>query len=522
MNDLTPYERFLAGNLQNLPLPDEDVAWSEMKKLLEEKDDDRPLIATWLKGCLPWLVGVLLLGSGALLWYNWQNSGQLKTGDDKSTRGSHEVQQKSADTSVRSSITVSKATQEDPPNGDQDDASTSPVKLTNPVIETGESQTGSLTEGSAGRSIAHGVPGTTKIRSTSPGVANINGKDSKEEGTGTRRNTSRPGVVDGKVSAKVSRPASVEDQKEIVARNDNPTIKKNAGDSAEVNDFAQREIEQEKTPVNDTISELTEIVPGVENSVSQDSAKVLIADSVKKIQPASKDSLKVADSTGNTRKKRTPFTFAAGLAVNQFIPFDGEKPVPYDYFGRKSSLGDYIPSVYLRAMKPRWFIQSEFRYGAPNAVKEFVYSKKTTIDTFQNTSTSLKTLKKTFYHQIPLTFHYFITKNWSVGVGIAYNKFTRAVRQEDVRLGFPGTITDTLISSNIVQDGKDSAFVSHSFQWIAETQYRWKRFSLGLRFAQGLQPYIKYTDPESGLPAEKRNQSLNAFLRYDLWRSKKK
>jgi len=50
MNDRLPYEEQLASQWHDLPLPDENMAWADMKRRLEE-DDDNGIIPIWLRGC---------------------------------------------------------------------------------------------------------------------------------------------------------------------------------------------------------------------------------------------------------------------------------------------------------------------------------------------------------------------------------------------------------------------------------------------------------------------------------------
>lgn len=509
MKELTPYEQFLADNLRNLPVPNEDMAWKEMKKLLEEKKDDRPLLPPFLKGCLPWLIIAILAAIGIVVWYN-------------NTKNSHSNSHSSADHAAGSKLkkqmvdSLNEAGFSSHQNLAEKD-SISPTNLSRE--DSGAGEKFKEQKDVTGRVL----PSDSKIGSNASDEAATIASSLKDSPTKIKRAGAAKRTTETRESKSPKKTYSSRGKIKSAIR----TPSSSADDAVETADARTLQQPEGVEKVAEAVQKNAE-----ENVLEKDYADSTIVDSVDEKKPRDVDSLitqpgkmdraVVSKDSSAKRKSGNPFTFAAGLSVNQYIPTNGEKPVPYDFMGRKGSLGDYIPSVYFRAMKPRWFIQSEFRYGAPNNVKEFVYSSKRTIDTFQTVTTSLKTLKKTFYHQVPVTFNYFVTKNWSVGIGIAYNKFTRAVRQEDVRVGIPGTTIDTLISSNLVQDGKDSAFVSNSFQWIAETQYRWRRFSLGLRFAQGLQPYIKYTDPTTGLPAEKKNQSLNAFLRFDLWRSSKK
>src|SRR5678816_2731893 len=64
MNKRLPYEERLAEQLKDVSLPDENMAWVDMKRRLEEDDDDR-IIPFWLNGCLLWtLFGILILTMG--------------------------------------------------------------------------------------------------------------------------------------------------------------------------------------------------------------------------------------------------------------------------------------------------------------------------------------------------------------------------------------------------------------------------------------------------------------------------
>src|SRR5437762_6584266 len=64
MNERLPYEEQLAQQWKDLPLPDENMAWADMKRRLDEDDDDG-LIPLWLRGCTFWgLIAIFLLGLG--------------------------------------------------------------------------------------------------------------------------------------------------------------------------------------------------------------------------------------------------------------------------------------------------------------------------------------------------------------------------------------------------------------------------------------------------------------------------
>ena len=264
----------------------------------------------------------------------------------------------------------------------------------------------------------------------------------------------------------------------------------------------------------------------VEDSIATiDDQKVVIT-------KASPEEEKKASTSQNTQAKpvkrdssESSFSFAAGFSLHQQLPINGQKFVPYNSEGRKGTLADYIPSVYVRMYKrDKWFIQSEFRYGAPQYTKEFLYQQRT--DSARNGFITQSTsLKKTYYHQLPLTFNYFISKNLSVGAGIMWNKFVSAISSQDIVQHNNLTGTDSIISKGTILVPKitdsGNVFVRSWFQALFEAEYKWKRFSVGAKYAVGLEPYIKF-ELQAGVPQQEKNSSVDIFLRYELWRSKKK
>jgi hypothetical protein len=221
--------------------------------------------------------------------------------------------------------------------------------------------------------------------------------------------------------------------------------------------------------------------------------------------------------------KSLKFSFAAGLSLHQQLPINGQKFVPYNLEGRKGTIADYIPSVYVRAyQKNKWFIQSEFRYGAPQYTKEFVYQQEVDTNLFITTTKSTR-LNKTYYNQLPLTFHYHLSKRLSVGTGIMWNKFVSAISSQDVVqhnniTGLDSTSKGTILVSKAKDSG--NVFVKSWFQVVFDAEYKWKKFSFGAKYSIGLQPYIKFELPGAA-PTQERNNSLDIFIRYELWRSKK-
>lgn len=448
----------LDDRFSNLPLPDEDRAWQDMKKRLEKDDEDRFIVLPpFLQGCVGWTLLLALL-LGGTFWFYFHDGGEAK----ESKEEAREVRQ-----------TPGSAARPD-----------SARTVNNPTPEAHKG---------ASRHIPAAMGDTTASKEKYVHRAGRSEIDQAALKTGRRGISSRELTRKSPVVSKAR------------------TMQKAVGEDV----YPRREaLANNKTPkvAEDTTS-------GGENHFPADSAATKVDTTTRQQPPA------VADSVQNTPPKkqdrRKEYRLAAGIALQQQVPFDGQEWTPYNYRGRKGSLADYVPSVYLRLYRgQKWFVQSEFKYGAPQYTREFVYSKEVKTDTFGIRSSTSYRLKKTYYHQLPFSFNVYVKPSWSVGTGIVYNRFYGAVSDREVRMGTSAS-PDTVVSKELVLDKNESLFRSTNLQWLLETQYRVNRWSFGGRFAQGLQPYIEYVD-EQGKNKKERNHSLQFFIRYELWTSKKK
>jgi hypothetical protein len=170
----------------------------------------------------------------------------------------------------------------------------------------------------------------------------------------------------------------------------------------------------------------------------------------------------------------------------------------------------------------KWFVQAEFRYGGPQSVKEFSFSRKTDYDTTNlKITTTTQWLKKTYYHQLPLSFNYYLRPNLSVGIGGMYSRFYGAVTEQEIKIQNVSAGTETIFKQIIpIKHFTDSFLYKTQVHVLVQADYQWKNLSFGLRYAKDMQPYIKFTKPD-GTVDEEKNQSLQLVVRYQLWKSKK-
>ncbi len=227
---------------------------------------------------------------------------------------------------------------------------------------------------------------------------------------------------------------------------------------------------------------------------------------------------KEAIATKNTPSYRNKkYQLSAGIGVQQIVPVGGQKAVSYGYNGIKSTFSDYIPSMYLRLERNKqWFLQGEFNYAAPQLVKEFSYNRHTKADTSGTITTATLRLKKTFYHEIPISFSYYIHHNWSAGIGGVYSLFRGAIAEKEIMKNNMQTQTQSVVKQIVPIAGYTDSFLYKSHMYLLlQTDYNWRRLSLGLRYTQDVQPYIRYTLPDGRIDDQK-NSSLKFILRFRL------
>jgi hypothetical protein len=222
-------------------------------------------------------------------------------------------------------------------------------------------------------------------------------------------------------------------------------------------------------------------------------------------------------------QKQRKVIVKAGLGLQQQIPIAGQAITPYTYNGTKGSLPDYLPHIYVQVQKEeRWFMEGDFKFGMAQAVDEFLYSQKTTYDSATlNLTVTTVSLMKTYYHDLSLSFNYFLVPNLSIGVGGVYSWFDAAISEQEISTSNIPTQATHLVKQIIpMKHFTDSFLYRNQLRILGQVGYQWKRLSFALRYTKDIQPYIKYTRP-NGTVTEQKNQSLQFLLRYRLWQTRR-
>jgi hypothetical protein len=452
-------KQYMDEQWDDLPLPDGELAWEKMEVLLD-KDKKRRIVPLWF-----WrygVLGLLLFGlaAGAWMWIR-----KDKTDEKVGHRTAKEMD----------NVPAGKA-----PTTDK--------------IETNKSAS------------------TQEEKQTRVSAPTTNDLPSKTEGTG------------------INSPAPIEAQPEKTKNPRQPITNENnqrSGQKATVRTTKKRSQPPATSSVNSPVT-VTDSPP----SADRKDAKPALVDSAKVTSAPLKDTADKKDTVAtktaepivnNTHKKdsqskKKPFIFTAGVGLQQAIAFAGQESSSFNYKGKQNSLSDRIPSIYLRLQKGAWFAQAEFQYAVPQPVEQFSFAQKTSYDVASlNVNTEQFTIRKLYYHQLPVSVNYFVFPNLSVGAGATYSILAGAVTEQEVTSKNVQTGSESVSRSLAPIEGfKDSFLYKTTAGILVQTDYHWKRFALGLRYTQNLEPFIQYTRPDGVLSNEK-NRVLQAILRFRLF-----
>jgi hypothetical protein len=481
MNENQPYRQ--DDEWSDLPLPGQDESWEKMEALLD-KEEKRRVIPPFFLNC----AGIALVSAIiiAAAWLAFRPGGWLSENSVATTEmKDQQVQTNQHTPSINDPAFV-------------------------PEKKNNENTAGSL------------------LKNSSDGSASITTEKQDNRQTGQTTYTQLNPARTASTAKAKSPPVGL-------------SAKTNAAKSfrkSEGPDLAKVKIDNKKT--DDAFPGVRITDPGVSNpgtgqkdSTTKTATSETPADDSKNSQTGLISEVKKADTIQSAasgedpqqikNKKPSRYSFSAGLGVQQQLRSGTQLAYSSDYYGGNGVFSEHIPSVYFRVHhRENWFAQAEFRFGAPQFVKDYSYARRIRYDTSSNNLVvSSMRLRKLYYHQLPFSFNYNVLPRLSVGAGGVYSIFYRAVTEQETKASNVTTGTESFSKSTQRIPGfRDSFFFKSQVQFILNTDYRWKNFSIGLRYKKDLQPYIKYTKPD-GVVEEDMNDAIEVILRYRLWKSRK-
>lgn len=482
---------YLQDDWDDLPLPGQDESWKKMEALLD-KEERRRIIPPYLLNCAGIALAVAIVGITAWLAFRPGGFFDEKNIAQVEKQGSSTQQTTVKEAGKEGILKAGPGNTEDKPvNSNSENRVTSEDK---PLVSTQDE----IEKGNALVSVHAGKPV-------------VNERRTNEIKPSEKKRFAKPSPKKNDIEVSKNRYADqnaaankTPDQKAngilpgVTLKNDNP------GKSAQ--DQKDSATKTAITSAGDPVTKNT--TASIVNTDKADTANAM--------PPV------VSEREIKTMKPRR-FSFSAGLGIQQQLRNGTQLAYSSDYYGKKGVFSEHIPSFYFRVHhKENWFAQAEFRFGAPQLVKDYSYARKIRYDTgTSNLVVSTLRLRKLYYHQLPISFNYNVLPHLSVGAGGVYSIFYRAVTEQEVKATniYTGAETYSKFTQR-VPGYSDSFFFKSQLQFILHTDYRWKNFSLGLRYKKDLQPYIKYTKPDGKIEDE-MNDAVEVILRYRLWKSKR-
>ena len=456
-------EKQYSDQWDNLPLPDGDVAWQKMELLLG-KEEKRRIVPVWFwryAGLSLFVIG-LAVGGWLLLQSSKSNPGKTSSSGIETARPGSKKQE--------TNITT-----------------TPEEKHNNVVDEKEKTNEQTITSSPTADAIVTDKTVPTTSSTVKRRASSVVEKSETQQKTSGQHNHRKPSTT---IIFKSQPSLQKQKLEATIVKEDSVATKESLTVSDTPNSAEEKDVITEKK----------------ENIVKKDSAT----------KPEEPNNIK--EEKKDSAKKKAAFIVSAGAGFQQAIAINGQQAVSVNYKGKKGTLSDRIPSVYIQLQKGKWFAQAEFQYASPQPVQPFSFNQKTRYDVASvSVNTERFTIQKLYYHQLPFSVNYQPFPNWSVGAGAIYNILAGAVTEQEVQSKNLQTGAESFQQTLSPVNGyKDSFLYKTTAGILIQTDYHWKRFSLGLRYTQNVQPFMKYTRPD-GQVLDEKNKVFQAILRIRLW-----
>ena len=260
---------------------------------------------------------------------------------------------------------------------------------------------------------------------------------------------------------------------------------------------------------------------------------VRAADSLLRVAALKHNKSAVAASTGRRSGTRASFwsKLSGGFIFKQYLPLPGQQYNDYNTDGENYVYSDYVPAVFLRAgINKRSYLQGSFGFHSPQYSKSMFITQ----ESYLNANTlspyngylahDVITLKKLFYNELDLVYHYRIADRWWLGAGVQYAFLGGGVATSQTTLRPPASTSgDTVVTSEILSIKHQTSlyeWVQDKTEWrgVVDIDYAWDRWSIGMRYQQAVR---NFSFSVAGSDAT-MNCSLNIQASYALWRAKRR
>lgn len=510
MNEQQPYEKHIAEKFQQLPLPDVEPNWQQMKSLLNREMPRGGGYWRWITG-----IGILLVMLGGT-WYFISHKEIISTANISEGTGTGVTEQNTdSNTSSGNSVgkEVKKQNEASVTLKDSSDQSTN--QRLNDSLNTKNEENLHI-------NLSGKTPATSNKSSQQTDKIVINNDRYQKKNKGNH-------IVDKSLKDEWRRV-------ETALSNKKPTAVKRNGDKMEQflnqgpgND--QNDLKGEGSIKNSTVQY------DKHNIIAEANVAKLIGDSIKQQNYSGifketgledqRQSVKAKSTKSRNLYAGENKSLAVGFSLPLGFPLGDQKPGAYNINAKPNIISDFIPVPHLQYhINNKLYLQTEVQIMNPQYIQSvLLYQQKTELPSINTVHYNSVYAKKLYYFNIPVGIHYSPFQHFYLGTGLQFSSLVSGVALHEESSSVIGSGRTTLLSERYTKFKSDSIsdrIDNSEFRLMLDANYYWKQFTVGLRYNQALSNYVSFRLNNAAPLFQDKNKSVQFYLRYNLWEDHKK
>jgi hypothetical protein len=506
MNEQQRYEKHLAEKFQQLPVPDVEPNWQQMKVLLDKEMPHGGGYWRWITG-----VGILLLMLGG----TWLFISRQDNGNMAGTKPNQQSETEKKEAPSASSIT--KSSDKTVENKEQNVSDVEAVADNNDQLFN-KTKTANIEKTLPNTDSSNTTSGLTdKInydtKSLSPNKNNVSKKNTPASRTDNGR-----ALGSGQNEAVLS--SGPIDSKQSSRQNAGVT-----GRSPDVYDELSLKVSVPRYELQNHVSEF-EVNKLAGEEIKQEYSSLLAQ--------KNSENLKTQKSVSKTKTAKSKAwaavanrTVALGLSLPLGFPLGDQKPGPYNINAKPNTVSDFLPVPHLQYhLNNKVYLQTELQIANPQFIQPVLLFQNRTVYPSTNTVHSSSVYaKKLYYFNVPVGIHYSPFEHFYLGTGLQFSSLLSGVAMQEETSSVIGSGTTNMLAQEYTKFKNDSIsnmMDNSEFRLMLDANYYWKQFTVGLRYNQAFSNYISFKLNPTTPYFQDKNKSLQFYLRYNLWETYKK
>lgn len=210
--------------------------------------------------------------------------------------------------------------------------------------------------------------------------------------------------------------------------------------------------------------------------------------------------------------------WAVGLSLNNAVTTGSQTRYNYNVNAKNNVALDFLPSPYVQYhINDNVYLQTELNLSAPQHTPQILIAKNDLLLAGNNIQRAVF-VQKLYYFNWPFSLHYSPANNLYLGAGVQFSSLQSGLSLTQER----NTATNELLRSSVLKFKDDSTaagFKTNEWRWQTGADYYWNRFTLGLRYNQS---FSKLLNNRTITSPNFNNNSFLMFVKYNLFEGRKK